>query len=73
MQLNLMTPINQLGYGVAGLNILKALQAENNVALHLIGQPQVTNQADADAVKKGLEAAQMFDPEAHCIKIWHQN
>jgi hypothetical protein len=71
--INLMTPINQLGYGVAGLNILKALQAQTDVALHMIGQPQVTNQADADAVNKGLQTAQMFDPKATCVKIWHQN
>ena len=68
-----MTPINQLGYGVAGLNILKALQAEHNVALHMIGQPQVTNQADANVVTKGIETSKMFDPQAPCIKIWHQN
>jgi len=73
MNLNLMTPINQLGYGVAGLNILKALQTEANVALHTIGQPQVTSQADADAVTKGLESAKFFDPDAPCVKIWHQN
>ena len=73
MKINLMTPINQLGYGVAGLNILKALQAETNVALHMIGQPQVTSQQDADAVTRGLEAAKTFDPEAPCVKIWHQN
>ena len=73
MNINLMTPINQLGYGVAGLNILKALQVEHNVALHMIGQPQVTNQADADAVTKGIETSKMFDPQAPCIKIWHQN
>ena len=68
-----MTPINPLGYGVAGLNILKALQEMSNVSLHMIGQPQVTNQADADSVRKGLETAQTFDPNAPCIKIWHQN
>ena len=68
-----MTPINQLGYGVAGLNILKALQNHTDVALHMIGQPQVANQVDADSVKKGLETAQTFDPNAPCIKIWHQN
>jgi glycosyltransferase involved in cell wall biosynthesis len=71
--INLMTPINQLGYGVAGLNILKGLQDRTDVALHMIGQPQVTNQADADAVKKGLETAKLFDSNAPCIKIWHQN
>jgi len=74
MRLNLQAPINQLGYGVAGINTLKALQAQDvEVSLFTIGQPQVTNQADADAVRKGLETAQMFDPQAPCIKIWHQN
>ena len=73
MRINLQAPINQLGYGVAGLNILKALQSKVEVSLFPIGQPQVTNQADADAVKKGMETAQTFDPNAPCIKIWHQN
>ena len=73
MKINLQTPINQLGYGVAGLNILKALQKQADVSLHMIGQPQVTNQADADAVTKGIETSKMFDPKAPCVKIWHQN
>ena len=74
MRLNLQAPINQLGYGVAGINILKALQVNDvEVSFFPIGQPQVTNQTDADAVRKGLETAQMFDPQAPCVKIWHQN
>ena len=73
MKINLQTPINQLGYGVAGLNILKSLQDQADVALHMIGQPQVTSQADADAVTKGIETSKMFDPKAPCVKIWHQN
>ena len=74
MRINLQAPINQLGYGVAGTNILKALQAQDvEVSFFPIGQPQVTNQADADAVRKGMETAQTFDPQAPCIKIWHQN
>ena len=69
-----MAPINQLGYGVAGLNTLKALQEEGvEVSLFTIGQPQVTSQEDADAVAKGLKAAMTFDPKAPCVKIWHQN
>ena len=74
MGINLQAPINQLGYGVAGINILKALQARDvEVSFFPIGQPQVTNQADADAVRKGMETAQTFDPNAPCIKIWHHN
>jgi len=73
MKINLMTPINQLGYGVAGLNILKALQKQAEVSLFPIGQPQVTNQTDADAVRKGIHTSQTFDHKAPCVKIWHQN
>ena len=74
MRINLQAPINQLGYGVAAINILKALQAKDvEVSFFPIGQPQVTNQADADAVRKGMQVAQTFDPQAPCVKIWHQN
>ena len=74
MRINLQAPINQLGYGIAGINILKALQAKDvEVSFFPLGQPQVTNQEDADAVRQGLETAKMFDPQAPCIKIWHQN
>lgn len=73
MRINLQAPINQLGYGVAGLNILKALQDKAEVSLFPIGQPQVTSQADANAVRKGMETAKTFDPQAPCVKIWHQN
>ena len=73
MKINLQAPINQLGYGVAGLNILKALQDKAEVSLFPIGQPQVTSKEDADAVTRGVETAKTFDPQAPCIKIWHQN
>ena len=74
MNLNLIAPINQLGYGIAGVNTLKALQSEGvNVSLFPIGQPQVVTQEDADAVKRGMEAAKLFDVNAHCIRMWHQH
>ena len=73
MNINLMAPINQLGYGVAGLNIYKALTKLANVSLFVMGQPQVTNEADANIVRQGIENARFFDPIAPCIKIWHQN
>ena len=74
MRINLQAPVNQLGYGVAGINILKALQVEGvEVSFFPLGQPQVTNQADADAVRKGMETAQTFDSMVPCVKIWHQN
>ena len=69
-----MAPINQLGYGVASLNILKALQKEGvDVGLSVIGQPQITTEEDAQAVRRAIESAKTFDNKAPCIKIWHQN
>jgi len=74
MNINLMAPINQLGYGVASLNILKALQKEGvDVALSVIGQPQITTEEDAQAVGRAIESAKTFELEEPCIKIWHQN
>jgi glycosyltransferase involved in cell wall biosynthesis len=68
-----MAPINQLGYGIAGLNILKALQKQCTVSLFPIGQPQVTTEEDHNHVKFAIEKARFFDAKAPCIKIWHQN
>lgn len=73
LKINLQCPINQLGYGIAGLNILKALQKHADVALHIIGQAQITSQHDLDCVNKGLESARFFDAKAPCIKVWHQH
>jgi len=68
--INLLSPINQLGYGIAGLNILSNLQ---DVALWPIGQMQVTTEEDANIVRKCLAKAQFFDPDASCLRIWHQH
>jgi len=74
MQLNLLGPINQLGYGVACLNIVKALWDEGvDVSLFPIGQPQVTNKEDELAVKRSLDVATTYSPDAPSLRIWHQN
>ena len=74
MQLNVLAPINQLGYGVAGLNIVKALWAEGvEVSLFPIGQPQVTNKEDETIVKKSISVAEYYNPNASSLRIWHQN
>lgn len=74
MKLNLIAPINQLGYGITSLNVLKALQNEGvNVALFPIGQPQITTEEDAERVKTAVESSRFFNPHAACIRIWHQH
>jgi len=69
--INVISPINQLGYGVAALNILKNMPKDT--AFWPIGQVQVTSQEDAQIVKKYLENARLFDINAPCVKIWHQH
>ena len=70
--INLIAPINTLGYGVAGYNILKALyNLDNSVTLYPIGSPEdidttgIVHNAIQNQVKPALNRP--------CIKIWHQH
>jgi glycosyltransferase involved in cell wall biosynthesis len=71
--INILSPINQLGYGVTGLNIVKSLSQITDVSLWVIGQPQVTNQSDANIIRSCLNNGQFTQFNAPCIKIWHQH
>jgi glycosyltransferase involved in cell wall biosynthesis len=73
MNINIIGPINQLGYGITSLNIVKELSKFAEVSLFMIGQPQVTNQEDADIVSKCIQNSHFFDVNAPSIKIWHQH
>ena len=69
-KMNLMTPINPLGYGVAGLNSFKELVKNVDVTLFPIGPIEVDNQDDANLVSQHMR--QTFDHTAPCLKIWHE-
>lgn len=71
--INISGPINQLGYGITCLNIVKSLSKVTNVCFFPIGNPQVTNQEDADIVRSCINKAQMLNFNAPSIKIWHQH
>lgn len=73
MNLNLIAPLNSLGYGVAGLNVSLALTSEGvNVSLFPIGPVEVD-----DSKRQGVEEmktnAGHYDPLAPCLRIWHQH
>lgn len=70
--MNLMTPINSLGYGVAGLNILKSLCKDVEVACFAIGNIEVTNPDDAQVVQQAVSQQPRFDKDAPCLKVWHE-
>ena len=73
MSINLYAAINTTGYGIASLNILKALsEADVDIKYFSIGNPSVTNQTDYDTILDILNNSLDFDPDAPCLKIWHQ-
>lgn len=71
MNINFCGPINNTGYGIASLNILKELSKNNNIAYFPKGSPVVDNQEDYDLVKPWIENPQLY-PDDVCFKIWHQ-
>ena len=71
--INIIAPINQLGYGITGLNLAKALSKIHEVSLWPISAPQVTNQLDADLVSAMISNSNLPDFSAPCIRIWHQH
>ena len=71
--INLIAPINNLGYGITGLNVLKSLSRKAEVSLWPISQPQVTSQEDAEVVQRAVNNAETPDWSAPCIRIWHQH
>lgn len=71
--MNIIAPINQLGYGVTGLNVVKELRKFEPVSLWPIGQPQITNQEDARIIQDSINNAKFFEYNDPCIRIWHQH
>ena len=72
MSLNLVAPVNQLGYGVVGYNVLKSLtEADSQVSYFPIGRPEW--ESDLSFVKKCIDNSKTFDSAAPSIRIWHQH
>jgi len=70
---NFTAPINQLGYGVAGLNILKALaESGHTVALYVLGQIDADPEKHKALITSALESAKMANFDAPSIRLWHQ-
>lgn len=71
--MNIIAPINQLGYGITGLNIVKELSKYRCVSLWPIGQPQVHDPEDIKLIKNCIINSQTFEYDDPCIRIWHQH
>ena len=72
--MNIIAPINQLGYGIAGLNIAKALSKQCDVALWAQGdRAEVGEQEDVQIIGSLIGkrlTAYFYRP---CLKICHQH
>lgn len=71
MHLNLIAPIGETGYGVAGWNIFKALNGQGH-AVALFPRSPNTQAEKAGLVGRGLDNAKKFRYDAPSINIWHQ-
>jgi len=72
MNINFSCPINNTGYGLASLNIIKELSKLNKISFFPIGQPGVSNQQDYDLILSLFKNQEEADINAPYIKIWHQ-
>lgn len=72
MDINLVAPVNSLGYGTVGLNLVKSLSKKSKVALWIIGNGEAPPE-DHELLKQcvGLNA-QFFNKQAPCLRLWHQ-
>ena len=73
MNINLYCPLGGTGYGIAGLNIYKALyKTPNKISLFAMNSIGQEYEDDISALNEGILNQQSFDPDAPCVKIWHQ-
>tara|TARA_R110000751_G_scaffold91721_1_gene179833 strand:- start:3480 stop:4541 length:1062 start_codon:yes stop_codon:yes gene_type:complete len=71
--LNVMAPINSLGYGVAAKNTTTFLNKFFDISLFTIGQPEFESQEEYSSFAKMINGSRSsFDSEAPCLKIWHE-
>jgi glycosyltransferase involved in cell wall biosynthesis len=74
MDINLLAPINSLGYGIASLNIFKALKRKrHDIALFIIGNQSEAPESDIEDIQEACSNCQLYSPEAPSIRIWHQH
>lgn len=74
MDINLLAPVNQLGYGVVGYNVLKSLvENDVNVAYFPIGNPSWDGSVESkDLINNAIRNGHYYNPAAESIRIWHQ-
>lgn len=71
MSINLTAPINTLGFGICGLNLLLALErVRREPALFPIGPIEAPTETH-EVIRRAIERARYFDPESTSLRLWH--
>jgi glycosyltransferase involved in cell wall biosynthesis len=68
--LNLVSPVNTLGYGLVGLNLLKAFARLGPVSLWPIGNVEA-DPANETVIRQAAANAVTYDPSAPSLRVWH--
>lgn len=75
MNVNFISPINSLGYGCVGYNILKTLHKRGHVVSYFpIGKPEWEGDPEAPGlIQNAFKNSELFDSGAPNVRLWHQN
>jgi len=71
LKLNINTPINNLGYGVVGINVTKELNKMGDITLFPIGN--MSRLVDEDEQFIAGLINKPYDYKSPCLKIWHEH
>ena len=73
MDINVTTYLNQLGYGIVGLNVVKALkETGHNPALWINGAGEAP-EAYSELLQSAIKRAETYNTKAPSLRIAHQN
>jgi glycosyltransferase involved in cell wall biosynthesis len=73
MSIIISCPVNNTGYGLASLNILKSLNGKNKDIIYFpIGNPSANSEQDQQMLVQMYNRKSKFDINSPYIKIWHQ-
>jgi glycosyltransferase involved in cell wall biosynthesis len=69
--INLLCPLNSLGYGITSYNIWQHLKTLADITLFPIGQIAIENHWDQSAILECIKNQYNYNPKSPCLKIWH--
>tara|TARA_R100000008_G_C3556079_1_gene153279 strand:- start:51 stop:1118 length:1068 start_codon:yes stop_codon:yes gene_type:complete len=71
-KLNIVAPINSLGYGIVSKNIVKEMSKTTDIALYVIGNVEQDN--DIEFYQQLLQKGYQYKDRSNapCLKIWHE-